>query len=589
MSYGFHHRLGGNKGSSRPTHVIFFDVESRVSPVKAKRRYFTPFLWTAIYRHYDKDIANRQPIKLSGTDIDAFWDEVESRCYAKTRTYLVSHNIVVDFVPMMGFSVLPGRGWIMDKLLWRQRVIVMTWIKDGKKLIIMNNGNLFDGSVADWGKVFGVPKLKMPADDAPMEEWVTYCMRDTEIVMIMWDNLLKFLDEHDLGNFQLTKASLAMTAFKHRFARRQIIIHHDDRAVPHERDSYHGGRFEAIQVGDFDNGLYYNLDITSMYGWIESLYHLPYELRGYTDHADLRTLKAGLERFSVIANVRVDVPVPVFPFRVGNKVTYPVGEFTTTLCTPEIVHALKHDWIKEVGSLTWYYQDAILADYAKYFLELKQTYEDTDNKPMRQLTKLYLNSLYGKFAQHGFEDSVIGECALDDYMIINSYDKVTQSYSQELHYGGKIHQVIETSLGYNSFVAIASHITAFGRMYLWLLMQTAGMDHVYHVATDSLIVDKAGYEALRDFIKPGVPGYLKLEATSQVIQIRDVNDLTFDGKDKIKGVSKTATRIGANDYEIETWPSLTSIMKGTDVNKYYINVMRKHLNRPRYMALQEAK
>jgi hypothetical protein len=584
MSLGYHHRLGDNKGNARPTHVIFFDVESRVSKPKQGKRYFTPFLWTSIYKHYDTYSTGRKAVQSWGTDPDTFWDWVSKHIYPKSKTYLVSHNIVVDFIPMQGFMILPAMGWKFTKLIWRQRVVIMTWEKDTSKLIIMNNGNLFDGSISEWGKVFGVEKLSMPDDKAPMSEWLPYCMRDTEIVVMMWDNLLGFLDTHDLGNFQLTKASLALTAYKHRFTDTPISIHKDEQVITHERNSYHGGRFEAFQVGNFTEGDYYNLDITSMYGWIESKYPVPYELRGYADSCDMATLKYALDKYAVIAQVDLDLAEPIIPIKENGKVSFPTGLVTGVLCSPELSYCLEKGYIKDVSAISWYYQEPVLKRYADYFLGIKQQYEDEGNKPMRQLSKLYLNSLYGKFAQHGFIDDIIGECDPGEYQIIYNYDVSTDSYSQLCHYCGQIHQVTETPIAYNSMVALASHITAYGRMYLWQLIKCAGLENVYHVATDSLVVNDLGYQNLSPYVKPGMPGYLKLEGISKGLTIKDVNDTIFDGKVKIKGIPKTAIQIGENDYQLETWPSMTSLIRKGEQDQYYINVIKKHLKRPRYMA-----
>ena len=336
MSLSFAHEIRPNQNNERPSRVLFADVESRLSPLPNERTLFTPFLWTMVYKHYRRGVRPDTVVSYHGTEINEFWDRVEEHTYKRTKTYLVTHHLEVDFMPMMGFTALQGRGWVLDKLIAHARVLIMWWSKDRKSLVVMNNGNLFDGSIDAWGKVFNSPKLAMPLETAALEDWVTYCSQDTKIMVLMWDNLIKFMDDHDLGNFKLTKAGLALGAYRHRFMSRSISIHNHPQAIKLERDAYKGGRFEALQIGYHNHGPYYCLDINSMYGQIMRDTALPYELRGYYDAATVDMLRRRMSKYAVIAGVRLRTTQPILPLVVDHKVVYRTGDFNTTLSTPEL-------------------------------------------------------------------------------------------------------------------------------------------------------------------------------------------------------------------------------------------------------------
>jgi hypothetical protein len=584
MSKGFDHTLHGNKGSARPTLLLFADVESRLTPQDNNRTLFTPFLWTMIFRRYNKKDNQYIDTNYTGTDIIQFWDIVESHTYTKMKTYLVTHHLEVDFMPLKGFIELANRGWILEKLISHNRVLVMFWKQDRKSLIIMNNGNLFDGSIHDWGEIMNVPKLDMPAETAPLEDWKVYCMRDTVILSKMWELLYNFIDEHDLGNFKLTKASLAITAYRHRFMPVDISIHHDKPTLALERESYKGGRFEALQIGHFTDGPYYNLDINSMYGQIELNANLPYELRGQIDHATFRQLNNRLKKYCVLADVDLITDAAAFPHKIDNKIVYGPGTFRTVLTTPELIYALDRNWVKAVYRLAWYYQYPILSDYAAYFLALKDRYELEHNKPMRQVSKLYLNSLYGKFAQHGYDDKIIGECDPNEFKFISTYHIETHERGTISYYGGFIHETTVSDFGTSTFISVASHITAYGRLRIWELMKKAGVENVYHVATDSLIVNAAGFYNLTDEIDPHTPGKLKLESTDPEITIKDVNDRIQGFDVKIKGIPKKAEQLTENSYSITEWPRLLTLLKEGITDHYYTRQSVKILHRPRFYA-----
>jgi hypothetical protein len=582
MSLSYAHLINPNLHNERPSHVLFFDVESHLVKADNHRTRFNPFLWTAVYKHYRYDGHPSTETEYSGADPEQFWRIVDSHAYRGAKLYVVSHHLEVDFMPLGGFRAVKEHGWHLDRLISHGRVLTLYFGKDGHCLVILNNGNLFDGGIEEWGAVLGLPKLPMPGESAIMEEWVTYCMRDTRILVAMWDNLLQFMDTHDLGNFQLTRASLALGAYRHRFMHTHIAIHNHPGALALERRSYHGGRFEATKIGDHLDGPYYQLDVNSMYGYVEATSKLPCELRGYKDHPDLRLVQGLLGRYAVIADVTIDTAEPCYPIRVAGKITYPTGRHTTTLTTPELLYGFKHSYIMDCQAVAWYKQDYIFQDFAKYFMALKSQYQAEGNQPMRQLAKFFPNALYGKLGQYGYDTHIIGDCDPNLFSSIDAYD-VTHHHSYQLHrYAGHVHQTDRLDITYYTMVAIPSHITAYARMMLWHLMQQAGLDHIYHVATDSLIVDHTGYDNLRSYIDPVEPGKLKVQKEISSLSIRGINDTLMDGVDKIKGIPSNATRVAEHTYLVTYWPHVNTLLNQGIDDHYYTQDVRKTLHRPEY-------
>ena len=584
MSISFSHSIARNHGNERPSRVLFYDVESELIPEAKGKMRFKPFLWTMIYKRYRSDREDGALQYYKGSVIDTFWDIVEEHTYKKAKTYLVSHHLEVDFMPLMGMKQLPARGWVLDKLIAHARVLIMWWKRDSSTLVVMNNGNLFDGSIEQWGNQLGLPKLDMPDTNGTPEEWDTYCMRDTEIMVRMWDSLFMFLDEHDLGNFRLTKAGLALNGYKHRFMPRQIAVHNHIEGTLLERLSYKGGRFEALQIGRYSKDTYYNLDINSMYGSIMRDSLLPYELRGYKELPTMQFFMHKLKNYAVIATVDITPTEPIFPRIENDKIIYKCGNMITTLCTPELKLCIDKGWLNSVSKITWYYDERIFREYANYFLELKNKYDKEGNKAMRQVTKLYLNSLYGKFGQKGYQDVVIGECDPDLFKIEEGYDYDTKQHYELGYYGGKIHETVITDVGFNTLTAIASHITAYGRIRIYNLMKVAGFENVYHVATDSLLVNSEGYRRLHSYINDSLTGYLKLEGTYSSITVKDVNDVIKDDEVKIKGIPRKAKRIDDDTYVVTTWLRFTTLIKQGITDHYYTIDRVKHLSRLRYKA-----
>jgi hypothetical protein len=584
MSLSFARFVPENRGTQRFSEFIFYDVESHVVPEKDGRAFFVPFLWTAIRAHYRKQSDSWTTCEKWGQSAEEFWDWVAEEHKEKKTLYLVSHHLEVDFMPLRGIPELKKRGYSPLKFIANGRTVAL-WFRKGKKtLVAMNNGNIFDGSIESWGKVLGIPKLDMPKAEDSLEEWIRYCSTDTLILFLMWKTLYTFMKDHDLGNMKLTKASLAYSSFRHRFMTHKIALHSHPQAMQLEREAYHGGRFECTQVGNF-TGNFYKLDINSMYAAIQIQESLPCALVDYREGrfgADL--IRAYIRNRAVIADVEYSLKDPVFPVVKQGKVSFQGGKQRSVLCTPELEYLLEHGKIKAVYRLAIYEKAPILSEFAAYFTRMKQQYEQEGNLPMRTLAKIFPNAVYGKFAQRAFHREYLGECEPGSLRIIDTVDLDTREKYQIVEYDGKAYKEWTDHENDRAFVAIAAHITAYGRIALWNLVKRAGIKNVYHLATDSLIVNQAGYEKLRDLIDPFQVGKLKVEGTAQTMTLRDVNDYVFGSEEKIKGINKKAVKISEHTYQITAWPRITTLIKNGMMDRYYTRTITKTLARPRYRS-----
>lgn len=585
MSLGFHHTIKPNQKNERIRHLIVFDVESHIDKKVKDKTIFEPFLWTCIYCRYRNEQNSWIDKYYHGTAINDFWNIVEKHAYIKEKVIVSSHHLEPDFIPLQGTQQLTARGWILGKYITHNKILYFEFIKDRRKIVITNSGNIFSGSIEMWGKALGIPKLNMPTYPTLDKAWIDYCMQDTIILMHMWKSYLQFLDDNDMGNLQFTAASQAMTTYRHRFMDKTIAIHRHPETMALERLAYHGGRFQALQIGNIQAKPVWRLDINSMYGNIMQLADLPYELRGYSDNIGVDKLIWLMKKYAVIAEVTVFTDDAFIPIIVEGKVTYPTGKIECILSTPELEYILQHGSIVKAKRCSWYRKAKILKAYADYFLGLRQQYKDSGNKPYELLAKLMVNSLYGKFGQYGYKEEIIDTCNPDIIKYEESYSANTKQKIGYLFYGGKIRVVKKESAAYNTFVAIASHITAYGRVRLWQLIKQAGLVNVYHVATDSLIVNENGLANLHDELDSNTFGKLKIEEEIKSLTIKAPNDMVMDGKEKIKGINKKAGKLDDNTYVITIWPRFNTLLKRNELSFYYTKQQIKRLKRTVFNSL----
>jgi len=245
--------------------------------------------------------------------------------------------------------------------------------------------------------------------------------------------------------------------------------------------------------------------------------------------------------------VKVKIDEPVIGVK-QDKLIFPVGTFDCVLTTEELKYLIKTNSILKVYRVAIYEGEYIFKDYVDYFYNLKRKYKEEGNRVFYQITKLFLNSLYGKFGQRNESFKVVGEYDGDYNFAIKYYDSEEKKWYYDVYLDGKIYRKEGYYEAFDSFVAVASHVTAYARMYLWKLMKMAGLDNVYYVDTDSLLVNEEGFKRLKDYINDYELGKLKLEFETDYICIRGVKDYNFKFKNRIKGIKENAIKVDENTY-----------------------------------------
>ncbi|MBC7343849.1 MAG: hypothetical protein H5U03_00150 [Clostridia bacterium] len=573
------HLLKPNMKNEKPRCFIFFDTETapeRVDDVSVAHRLK---LGVACY-WWRGNAYNGEKIEwLTFTDSDAFWEWATSKIWAKTKLYLVSHNLDFDLAVTKGYEWLQKHGYKMTKYWEKAPSRIIVWRKGNKTLCGIDNGNYFRGSLEEIGKSVGLEKLKVDFETCSNTELETYCKRDVEILLYLWKKWLSFAEENNLGNFMPTLASQAFTAFRHRFMEHRIFIHDREDILKLEREAYHGGRTECFYIGQAAGGPWYYLDVNSMYPHVMKTNVYPTKLIGYRKGVGVSFLSKYLETHCVIARVRVVTEAPVYPVKIKREVVYPVGEFEAVLSTPELKFGLQNGLIVEVGEVAVYDADAIFVDYVNFFYSQRLQARENGDSAFAYFYKIMLNSLYGKFGQQTSEWEVIGKCDPSITRVETWVEPQTGKRRTVRYHNGIVEMSSEPQESYNSFPAVAAHVTAYGRMYLWSLIEKAGMENVYYVDTDSLILNEAGFMRLKFLVNAKELGMLKLVKVADTLVIRAPKDYTFGEHVRLKGVRSSAKEIAPGVFEQEKWCGYASRLRTGNLNVYIVEKQVKRLSR----------
>lgn len=567
------HILRKNEQNFIPERFVFFDTET--IPVKRgdedEQRLV---LGTAVYweRH-----RKQEPMTFYTSSM--FWSFVTDHVRRGTALYLIAHNIGFDFRVLDGFGAMKRRGFKLDKIIFNGTSNVWRFVKGSSSVYALDNMNFFSVPLSVLGASIGFPKMEMPKV-TERSKLAEYCMNDTNIMVQAWVKLLDFIDDNNLGNFAKTLAGQAFNAFRHRFMNEKIYIHDRQKAIELERESYRGGRTECFRIGTL-KGTFTMFDFNSMYPSVMQMLDYPVRLLG-----EVRTFKAMKKALDggegVIASVIVTTTRPVFGIRdSAKKLIFPVGTFQATLTTRELNYALDHDMIDADAPYIEgfrYEMRPIFREYVDFFYRMRQEYIETNNIAFAYICKIFMNSLYGKFGQRNEIYETVGFDSKEADGAFEYWDTDTNQLRKRRVIGGTIQESIGFREGYESFCAIASHVTADARMKLWELFETAGTENVMYCDTDSAVTNEKGTEKLTPLVGKGL-GKLSVKGASVHLVLHGNKDYEFGEEVVMKGIKKDAVQIGDGLFEQTQFEGLAGAIRNGRTGRMMTHTMTKQLKR----------
>lgn len=572
------HYLKLNKGVELPTRCIFLDTETDATQIDDKSELHTLRLGEALYKRRFKGDHWTAGEWLDFTDIDSIWEWVESKTPPGSKLYLYAHNLIYDLTVLKGIAWMTSHGWTITKAIIDDPPTAIAFRKDRKTIMMLDSFNYFRSSLASIGESIGYPKLKMPPRHAESQIWQIYCRRDVEVLADAMISYFTFLDTNSLGNYQITLASQAFTAFRHRFMGDQIFIDGNEKALDLARRAYHGGRTEAFYIGS-ETGQYYTLDVNSMYPAVMATDYYPTKLWTVCSRLSLSELSDYLKQYCLISLVDIETDQPVYPVFSGGKLLFPIGKFQTVLSSPELEFALSQGHVKRSLKTAIYARSKIFHAYVYELYRLRRAYQEAGNQTFSWLCKIMLNSLYGKWGQLGRVYEEIGETDPSEVRVWREWDADTKTMHSMRSFGGIVQELTAQGESYNSHPAIAAHVTASARMQLWRLMSRAGLDNVYYVDTDSLTVNKAGLRNIPSWMIGTDLGSLKMEHSFKRMTIYGAKDYQFGNKRRIKGIREKALELSPGVFVQDRFSKFKSMLRAGDLERMVIYKQEKTLSR----------
>lgn len=579
---------------------MFIDTESIVE--HHDDSFSLPFRmgWSCYINQLHKKTGNVEDWQYFDTKYD-MCEYIFSKTYEKTCLYVFAHNIFHDLRVLDLFSYAHENLWTINKFVDQGKTAFLKIRRDKASIMFLSTTNFFPFSLKVLGKAIGVEKGEVDFEKDDDKTISTYCKQDVNIIKITILELFKYLKGNNLGGFCITAASQALQAFRFRFMKHKIFPVDDEEVIEYERKAYHGGRTECFHIGDLSSKNIKVYDINSMYPYVMKENYYPVYAKYIIDSPSDKQLRKLLRDFCAIADVTLRTKENAYAHVHERRLIFPVGCFRTTLSTPELLYAIDHDHLFDVHRVILYNKAKIFVDYVNFFYKNRLMYKKLNNLPYITLTKLFLNCLYGKFGQQGCDQTIKPTYDFQKPYRHRIIDLETGKTYWETGLINTEILDVDGEKPRHTFTAIAAHVTAYARMYLWKLIKKAGQDHVFYCDTDSLFVDSVGEHNIRRYIDAMELGKLKLEKQPHSMRIYGLKDYVIDGKMTIKGIRKNAKHLTKDEmkaylrddklsderylelrdsiWKQEQFESLKSAIKNERTDKAFVKYVIKKLRR----------
>jgi len=572
------HILKREKSLAVPRHMVFFDTESRIREMADGSTEHTLRLgWACYWRRAYAEHKEREDWH-EFRDCESFWSWLFSHTQDRMKLWVIARNVGFDFTVVDGWHYLREAGYKLTFFYGKGGTCIIS-VKNGRKSIVfLDSLNWFRESLAATGERIGIPKMEVDFATVDDKELSVYCKNDVLIEYRNFQSFQRFLDENKVGRLCYTKGSTAMSAYLLRHYNVPIYIHNNKEAIEIERESYRGGRVECFYIGEPKCGPYYVVDVNSLYPYVMREYEYPTQyVKQVYDCTPLEVTEY-LKRYAIVGRCIIDTKEPVYAIK-SKRTTFPIGRMKAALCTPEIEYACNANHLVTLVHGVLYEKANIFRSFVSYFYDMRKRFKAEGNKEYQEFCKYLMNTLYGKFGQKAETWRKIGECPNEPDRVEFIIDAQANGIRKLRYVMGVCEELVRYGESFDSFPAIASHVTAYGRMVLWSLMQKAGKGHYFYCDTDSLIVDATGLKHLEDELSDTELGKLKMEQRTEKLILYGPKDYVTDGKTVIKGIRKTAVEIATGVYEQERWPSLAGRLHDGTTKPYTVQKTIKRLNR----------
>ncbi len=482
--------------------------------------------------------------------LDEFKKEFQHERYKNKIVF--AHNLEYDLLTVYGnlYSVL-------ENIIWKNKLISAS----NGNCIFADSTNIFGRvSLGEIAKKIGMQKPSLGnenyfSESLGMNE-LTRCVEDCHILWLALFEMFEFA-----GDIKITQASLSLTYFR-RFHMRMNISHNDN--TKYFWDSYAGGRTEVFKLGKTHSKV---IDRNSSFPaeMVKLKFPNPKYLKTELKIGVQRFINNYLPHFEGCAQCDVyhkESNFGFLPSKQDGKLKFPIGNLSGTWNFNELRFALFHKIIelKKVHFVT--YSEPMETPFKSFVDHLYTERFKTKNEFEIYRVKIFMNSLYGKFAQRIKEENIYIENIDESFDLIQDYQRKglflkLQMFNKDRNDAFLIvKSLLEKSLSH-SIPVFSSYITSGARIELLKKMLQLEPNKVTYCDTDSVFFEIDDGTLANEYFLGGWKFEKKI--VTEIGGLKNYKYFLTDGpnkdivKHRIKGVpTKNVETIGENHFKYQS-------------------------------------
>lgn len=418
-------------------------------------------------------------------------------------------------------------------------------------------------------------------------DWTACPIRLRALAMLRYyQMLMRWWIIGNCGAWQDSIGALGLAWWKRHVPKRSVLIHDCERAHDFEVTACYGGRQQVFFHGKtgtdeawqelkgrhpptrFTGRIRSDLhewDYRSMYVSIMRDMRFPVALIGPATCLEPSHLYAGTEYVDGLYSVTVNVSAPWLPFRRSRGVCYPIGEWSTTLTTPEFRQAYERNEIRTVHHAYLYRTGYPLREFAERALGMRWIAEKCNSKIAARLFKAVGNALGGKLAAHQHRWVDFPECRTSLIWGQFPYCSDVPGESHQCRViAGRVQRQDRSDRRIPGLTAIYAHLTAYGRILAARVIEAAGPGGCVYWDTDGGLFIPGVDDRMVVFggVSGEQPGELRKVSTYRATIHRAPKRHFRDGEYTISGVPSGFTI--AKGGRVEWCRDLCGVRHGVD-------------------------
>jgi hypothetical protein len=552
------HYIKTNEGVRIPRRWLYLDceAESKSNGTVETQTWRLGCTW---WEHRDND-AKRwiRPELKRWENPEELWEYVSSKTAKRSRTIVMAHNIGYDLRVSRGLEILPALGWELKTMSLGGRNLSMVMTREGATLVMADFMAWLPHSLDKVGTLAGYKKMPLPAWDADIEEWWQRCERDVEIMRMANRELLDWIENGDLGNWQKTGAGMSWAVWRHKHYTHKVLIHADPGAREAEVAAISAPRNEAWMHGDLSGQQWYEWDLPLAYPRIAQSASLPHMLIGKVSPITWELLDAATPAHRYLVRATVTQDQPLLPTHGEDGYLWPTGTFTGWYWDCELRLLKSRGGTAELHDAYWYRGAPVLNKWANWIIDLVERGEGIYSPIQMAAAKHWARALIGRFGAKYPKWEDFGPAPDNGVMLRECLDYDTGQEGKLLTVGGKCWLAMDYTYLADANPAIFGSVLAEARCRLWECMEVAGLENVAYVDTDSLVVNTAGNRRMANWTRAGAGWGIRVKNRSRHLEILGPRQLLWDYQPRISGLPRGAVPLEGDLWRTRRWQSIES-------------------------------